>query len=340
MKIRHIDLGERPLLLAPMEDVTDIGFRLLCRRFGAAMVYSEFVAADALVRGVNRSLEKLTVCDEERPVAIQIYGKEPSAVRDAAQLVVERANPDVLDLNFGCPVKRVAGKGAGAGLLQDVPRMLEITRAVVDAVPVPVTAKTRLGWDQNSKIIVTLAEQLQDCGIAALTIHGRTRSQMYTGQADWTLIGDVKRNPRMHIPVVGNGDITTPDEARAAFERYGVDAVMVGRATFGRPWVFKEMYDALHPDSHLVGDVVPSDYPPMSPDWKLDVLKAQVRSSVERIDEYRGILHIRRHLAATPLFKGIPNFRELRIAMLRATTVNELFELMEQVRPLVREHHA
>lgn len=340
MKIRHIDLGERPLLLAPMEDVTDIGFRLLCRRFGAAMVYSEFVAADALVRGVNRSLEKLTVCDEERPVAIQIYGKEPSAVRDAAQLVVERAHPDVLDLNFGCPVKRVAGKGAGAGLLQDVPRMLEITRAVVDAVPVPVTAKTRLGWDQNSKIIVTLAEQLQDCGIAALTIHGRTRSQMYTGQADWTLIGDVKRNTRMHIPVVGNGDITTPDEARAAFERYGVDAVMVGRATFGRPWVFKEMYDALHPDAHTVGDVVPSDYPPMSPDWKLDVLKAQVRSSVERIDEYRGILHIRRHLAATPLFKGIPNFRELRIAMLRATTVNELFELMEQVRPLVREHHA
>ena len=339
MKIRHIDLGERPLLLAPMEDVTDIGFRLLCRRFGAAMVYSEFVAADALVRGVNRSLEKLTVCDEERPVAIQVYGKEPAAVRDAAQLVVERAHPDVVDLNFGCPVKRVAGKGAGAGLLQDVPRMLEITRAVVDAVPVPVTAKTRLGWDQNSKIIVTLAEQLQDCGIAALTIHGRTRSQMYTGQADWTLIGEVKRNPRMHIPVVGNGDITTPDEAREAFERYGVDAVMVGRATFGRPWVFKEMHDALHPDAHTVGDVIPSDYPPMSPDWKLDVLKAQARNSVERIDEYRGILHIRRHLAATPLFKGIPNFREMRIAMLRATTVDELFELMEQVRPLVREHH-
>lgn len=339
MKIRHIDLGERPLLLAPMEDVTDIGFRLLCRRFGAAMVYSEFVAADALVRGVNRSLEKLTVCDEERPVAIQVYGKEPAAVRDAAQLVVERAHPDVVDLNFGCPVKRVAGKGAGAGLLQDVPRMLEITRAVVDAVPVPVTAKTRLGWDQNSKIIVTLAEQLQDCGIAALTIHGRTRSQMYTGQADWTLIGEVKRNPRMHIPVVGNGDITTPDEAREAFERYGVDAVMVGRATFGRPWVFKEMHDALHPDAHTVGDVIPSDYAPMSPDWQLDVLKAQVRNSVERIDEYRGILHIRRHLAATPLFKGIPNFREMRIAMLRATTVDELFELMEQVRPLVREHH-
>ena len=247
MKIRHIDLGERPLLLAPMEDVTDIGFRLLCRRMGAAMVYSEFVAADALVRGVNRSMEKLTVCDEERPVAIQIYGKEPAAVRDAAQLVVEQAHPDVLDLNFGCPVKRVAGKGAGAGLLQDVPRMLAITRAVVDAVSVPVTVKTRLGWDQNSKIIVELAEQLQDQGIAALTIHGRTRSQMYTGEADWTLIGEVKRNPRMHIPVIGNGDITTAEAAKTAFERYGVDAVMVGRATFGRPWVFKEMSDLLHP---------------------------------------------------------------------------------------------
>ena len=337
MKIRHIDLGERPLLLAPMEDVTDIGFRLLCRRMGAAMVYSEFVAADALVRGVNRSMEKLTVCDEERPVAIQIYGKEPAAVRDAAQLVVDQAHPDVLDLNFGCPVKRVAGKGAGAGLLQDVPRMLAITRAVVDAVSVPVTVKTRLGWDQNSKIIVELAEQLQDQGIAALTIHGRTRSQMYTGEADWTLIGEVKRNPRMHIPVIGNGDITTAEAAKTAFERYGVDAVMVGRATFGRPWVFKEMSDLLHPGQRDVGEVIPSSYPPMSPDWKLDVLKEQVRNSVARIDEYRGILHIRRHLAATPLFKGIPNFRERRIALLRATTVDELFALMEEVRPLVRQ---
>lgn len=335
MNIGPLDLGPRPVLLAPMEDVTDIGFRLLCRRLGASMVYSEFVAADALVRMVNKSIEKLTVCEAERPVAIQIYGKDPIAVRDAAQIVVERAHPDVLDINFGCPVKRVAGKGAGAGLLQDVPRMLEITRAVVDAVNVPVTAKTRLGWDAEHKIIVPLAEQLQDCGIQALTIHGRTRAQMYTGEADWTLIGEVKRNPRMHIPIIGNGDICSAEDAVRAFDRYGVDAIMVGRATFGRPWIFKEMHDALQPTDHSVTGVIPSDYPPMSPDWKLDVLKEQVRQSVARIDEYRGILHIRRHLAATPLFKGLPNFRQTRIAMLRAETLDELFDIMESTRTLI-----
>lgn len=335
MNIGPLDLGPRPVLLAPMEDVTDIGFRLLCRRLGASMVYSEFVAADALVRMVNKSIEKLTVCEAERPVAIQIYGKDPIAVRDAAQIVVERAHPDVLDINFGCPVKRVAGKGAGAGLLQDVPRMLEITRAVVDAVSVPVTAKTRLGWDAEHKIIVPLAEQLQDCGIQALTIHGRTRAQMYTGEADWTLIGEVKRNPRMHIPIIGNGDITSAEQALRAFDTYGVDAVMVGRATFGRPWIFKEMHDALQPTDHSACDVIPSIYPPMSPDWKLDVLKEQVRQSVKRIDEYRGILHIRRHLAATPLFKGLPNFRQTRIAMLRAETLDELFDIMESTRTLI-----
>lgn len=335
MNIGPLDLGPRPVLLAPMEDVTDIGFRLLCRRLGASMVYSEFVAADALVRMVNKSIEKLTVCEAERPVAIQIYGKDPIAVRDAAQIVVERAHPDVLDINFGCPVKRVAGKGAGAGLLQDVPRMLEITRAVVDAVSVPVTAKTRLGWDAEHKIIVPLAEQLQDYGIQALTIHGRTRAQMYTGEADWTLIGEVKRNPRMHIPIIGNGDITSAEQALRAFDTYGVDAVMVGRATFGRPWIFKEMHDALQLTDHSVCDVIPSSYPPMSPDWKLDVLKEQVRQSVKRIDEYRGILHIRRHLAATPLFKGLPNFRQTRIAMLRAETLDELFDIMESTRTLI-----
>lgn len=335
MNIGPLDLGPRPVLLAPMEDVTDIGFRLLCRRLGASMVYSEFVAADALVRMVNKSIEKLTVCEAERPVAIQIYGKDPIAVRDAAQIVVERAHPDVLDINFGCPVKRVAGKGAGAGLLQDVPRMLEITRAVVDAVSVPVTAKTRLGWDAEHKIIVPLAEQLQDCGIQALTIHGRTRAQMYTGEADWTLIGEVKRNPRMHIPIIGNGDICSAEDAVRAFDRYGVDAIMVGRATFGRPWIFKEMHDALQPTDHSVTGVIPSDNPPMSPDWKLDVLKEQVRQSVKRIDEYRGILHIRRHLAATPLFKGLPNFRQTRIAMLRAETLDELFDIMESTRTLI-----
>lgn len=337
MQIGNLDLGSRPVLLAPMEDVTDIGFRLLCRQLGASMVYSEFVAADALVRMVNKSLEKLTVCDAERPVAIQIYGKDPIAVRDAAQIVVERAHPDVLDINFGCPVKRVAGKGAGAGLLQDVPRMLEITRAVVDAVDVPVTAKTRLGWDSEHKIIVPLAEQLQDCGIKALTIHGRTRAQMYTGEADWTLIGEVKRNPRMHIPIIGNGDITSAEGAVDAFERFGVDAVMVGRATFGRPWIFKELHDALHVGDHSVDQAIQSEYAPMTPDWKLDVLKEQVRQSVERIDEYRGILHVRRHLAATPLFKGLPNFRQTRIAMLRAETMDELFAIMESTRPLISE---
>lgn len=340
MQIGNLDLGSRPVLLAPMEDVTDIGFRLLCRQLGASMVYSEFVAADALVRMVNKSLEKLTVCDAERPVAIQIYGKDPIAMRDAAQIVVERAHPDVLDINFGCPVKRVAGKGAGAGLLQDVPRMLEITRAVVDAVNVPVTAKTRLGWDNEHKIIVPLAEQLQDCGIQALTIHGRTRAQMYTGEADWTLIGEVKRNPRMHIPIIGNGDITSAEGAVDAFERFGVDAVMVGRATFGRPWIFKELHDALHIGDHSVGQAVQSEYAPMTADWKLDVLKEQVRQSVERIDEYRGILHVRRHLAATPLFKGLPNFRQTRIAMLRAETMDELFAIMESTRPLIREAEA
>lgn len=338
MKIGNLDLGFRPVLLAPMEDVTDIGFRLLCRQLGASMVYSEFVAADALVRMVNKSLDKLTVCDAERPVAIQIYGKDPVAVRDAAQIVVERAHPDILDINFGCPVKKVAGKGAGAGLLQDVPRMLEITRAVVDAVDVPVTAKTRLGWDADHKIIVPLAEQLQDCGIKALTIHGRTRAQMYNGEADWTLIGEVKNNPRMHIPIIGNGDITSAEKAVENFKTYGVDAIMVGRATFGRPWIFKEIHDALHiTDAHDVHDVIPSDYAPMTVDWKLDVLKEQVRQSVERIDEYRGILHIRRHLAATPIFKGIPNFRQTRIDMLRAETVEDLFNIMESTRPLIRE---
>ena len=317
-----------PVFLAPMEDVTDIGFRLLCREMGADMVYSEFVSSDALVRNVNRSIEKLEVSPDERPVAIQIYGRFPEAMRDAAQRVVEEAHPDVLDLNFGCPVKKVAGKGAGAGMLQNIPLMLEITRAVVDAVPdTPVTVKTRLGWDDGHRIITDLAEQLQDCGIRGLTIHGRTRAQMYTGEADWTLIGTVKQNPRMHIPVIGNGDITSPERARECFERYGVDAVMVGRATFGRPWIFKEIKDYLR-DGH---------YTLLTADEQMDILKRQIAKSVERLDEYRGILHVRRHLAASPLFKGIPNFRETRIRMLRAERVDELCAILEEVRPLVRQ---
>ena len=301
-----------------MEDVTDIGFRLLCRRMGAAMVYSEFVSCDALVRMVNKSLKKLEVCQEERPVAIQIYGKDPVAMADAARIVVQEAHPDVLDINFGCPVKKIAGKGAGAGLLQNVPLLLDIARAVVDAVgnEVPVTAKTRLGWDHNHKIIVELAEQLQDCGISALTIHGRTRSQMYTDQADWTLIGQVKQNPRMHIPIIGNGDICSMAQADAAFDRYGVDAVMIGRATFGQPWVFSREE--------------------LSTDQKFDILRQQVLTSVERSGELSGIRHVRRHLAASPLFKGIPNFRPTRIQMLRAETVQELFEVMDYTRTLLQ----
>lgn len=338
MKIGNIEFGPYPVFLAPMEDVTDIGFRLLCKKFGAAMVYSEFVAADALIRMVNRSLEKLKVCEDERPVAIQIYGKEVDPMVEAARIVVEQARPDVLDLNFGCPVKRVAGKGAGAGMLQNPDKMIEITEAVVRAVDIPVTVKTRLGWDENSKIIVDLAERLQDCGIQALTIHGRTRAQMYTGEADWSLIGEVKKNPRMHIPIIGNGDITSPEKAKDYFERYGVDAVMVGRATFGRPWIFKEIVDYLCPQQNgsAADHIIDSDYEVMSDDWKIDVLKEQILTSVRRIDEYRGILHSRRHLAASPIFKGIPNFRETRIAMLRAETLDELFAILETAREQLR----
>ena len=323
MKIRNIDLGERPVVLAPMEDVTDLGFRLMCKEFGAAMVYSEFASADALVRLVNKTMQKLAISPDERPVAIQIYGKEVEPMVEAARIVVEQAHPDVLDLNFGCPVKRVAGKGAGAGMLQNVPQMLAITRAVVDAVDIPVTVKTRLGWDNDHRIIVNLAEQLQDCGIEALTIHGRTRSQMYTGEADWTLIGEVKNNPRMHIPIIGNGDVTTPQRAKECFDRYGVDAVMIGRASFGRPWIFKEVTHYLQTGEEL---------PPPSFEWKMDVLRQEVLQSVARLDEYRGILHIRRHLAATPLFKGLPNFRDTRIAMLRANTVEELFSIFDRIK--------
>ena len=311
MKIGEIELGPRPLLLAPIEDVTDIGFRRLCKRFGAAMVYTEFVSAEALVRDVKSTVRKLTISDEERPVGIQIYGRDTEAMVEAAR-IVEQAGPDLIDLNFGCPVKKVAGKGAGAGMLQHPDKLLDITRRVVDAVRLPVTVKTRLGWNHEQLIITTLAEQLQQCGISALTIHGRTRSQMYTGEADWTLIGEVKRNPRITIPIIGNGDIHSREEAAAAFDRYGVDGVMIGRATFGCPWLFSERELTL--------------------DEKLDLLEEQLRINVEMIDEQRGILHTRRHLAATPIFKGIPNFRQTRIAMLRATTVAELTAILEQTR--------
>lgn len=332
MNIGNITLPERPLFLAPMEDVTDIGFRMLCKRFGAQMVYTEFVSAEALVRSIKSTVRKLTVCDEERPVGIQIYGRDAEAMVEAARIVEDQAHPDIIDINFGCPVKKVASKGAGAGMLQDIPKLLDITRQVVNAVKTPVTVKTRLGWsnerivmgsnptepylisnpDPDTGIITDLAERLQDCGIQALTIHGRTRSQMYTGNADWSFIGEVKRNPRIHIPIIGNGDITSLQQADEAFDKYGVDAVMIGRATFGCPWFFSSRQ--------------------LSLDEKIDVLLEQLRINIERLDEYRGILHTRRHLAATPVFKGIPDFRQTRIAMLRADTVKELTSIMEEVR--------
>ena len=328
MKIDSIDLGERPVLLAPMEDVTDQAFRLLCKEFGASMVYSEFVSVDALIRSVNRSLQKITVCEAERPVAVQIYGREVASLVEVAKIIEAEAHPDVLDINFGCPVKKVAGKGAGAGMLKNIPLMLEITKAVVEAVHLPVTVKTRLGWDHEHKIIVELAEQLQDCGIKALTIHGRTRSQMYTGEADWTLIGDVKNNPRMHIPIIGNGDITSPERAKECFDRYGVDAVMVGRATFGRPWIFKEIRHYLDTGTPIEG---------LTNQWKLNVLRQEILKSVacNTKGELGGILHVRRHLAASPLFKGIPNFRQTRIKMLRAETIAELFAILDEIEDLL-----
>ena len=323
MKIRNIDLGEKPLFLAPMEDVTDIGFRMLCKRFGAAMVYTEFVSAEALVRNIKSTINKLSIADSERPVGIQIYGRDVESMVEAAK-IVEQVSPDVIDLNFGCPVKKVASKGAGSGMLRNIPLMLEITKEVVKAVKTPVTVKTRLGWDSENLVITTLAEQLQDCGIEALTIHGRTRAQMYTGNADWSLIKEVKDNPRIHIPIIGNGDITTAEEAKMAFERYGVDAVMVGRATFGRPWVFKEMNELIQG--------IDGTSTALTIDDKIGILKEQLEINVEKIDEYRGILHTRRHLASSPIFKGIPDFKQTRIAMLRANTVDELNSILEDCR--------
>lgn len=328
MKIRDIDLGNRPVMLAPMEDVTDNSFRLICKEMGADMVYTEFVSADALIRNIAATTRKLAIDDRERPVAIQIYGRDVDSMVEAAR-IVEAAHPDILDINFGCPVKKIAGKGAGAGLLRDVPRMLDITRQVVRAVNIPVTVKTRLGWDHNSKIIVELAEQLQDLGIAAITVHGRTRSQMYTGTADWDTIGAVKANPRLTIPVIGNGDITTPHQLVDVYNRYGVDGVMVGRAAIGAPWVFHDMKNAL---LHGI-----DNYTPLTIADKFDLVRRQIEESIQRNDEYRGILHIRRHLAASPLFKGIPSFRPTRIAMLRANTRDELLAILDNVHTLVSD---
>ena len=315
-------MTQRPLYLAPMEDVTDPAFRLLCKRFGADRVYTEFVNADALIRDVAASVRKLSINDAECPVAIQIYGKDVESMAAAAR-IVEQANPDFIDINFGCPVKKVAGKGAGAGLLRNVPLMLEITKAVVNAVHIPVTAKTRLGWNDDEKIIVDLAEALQDCGIRELAIHGRTRAQMYTGEADWTLIGEVKNNPRMHIPIIGNGDVTTPERAKECFDRYGVDAIMVGRATFGCPWIFEDMRHYLD-----TGELLPA----RDMQWCVDILKEHVERSIGYIgDERKGIVHSRRHFANSPVFKGLYDFKQTRIALLRAETKDEVFRIMDEI---------
>ena len=320
MKIGDIDLGERPVMLAPMEDVTDPSFRLICREQGAKMVYTEFVSSEALVRNIASTARKLNIDDKERPVAIQIYGRDPEAMVEAAKMV-EEAGPDLIDINFGCPVKKVAGKGAGAGMLRDIPKMLAITEAVVKAVNLPVTVKTRLGWDCENKIITDLGPRLQDCGIKALTVHGRTRSQMYTGQADWSLIGELKADPRMEIPVIGNGDITTPEAAAEAFEKYGVDGVMIGRGSIGALWIFHDVDQYLREGA----------WQPLPDADKFAMLRRQIKESIDRIDEYRGILHIRRHLAATPLLKGLPDFRQTRIRLLRAETADELEAILREI---------
>lgn len=320
MKIGSIELGSKPVMLAPMEDVTDPSFRLICREMGAKMVYTEFVSAEALIRNINSTTRKLQINEAERPVAIQIYGRDVEAMIEAAK-IVEDAKPELIDINFGCPVKKVAGKGAGAGMLRDIPKLLHITREVVKAVNLPVTVKTRLGWDCENKIICDLGPMLQDCGISALTVHGRTRSQMYIGEADWTLIGKLKEDPRMTIPIIGNGDITSAQKASDYFDRYGVDGIMVGRGAIGAPWIFREI------DQYLTtGEITP-----LSDTEKMNILRRQIQESIDRIDEYRGILHIRRHLAATPLLKGIPNFKETRIRMLRADTLDELTKILDEI---------
>jgi len=319
VKIGNLDLGNQPVLLAPMEDVTNPPFRLLCKQYGADLMYTEFVSSDALIRSVNRTMKKLTILDDERPVAIQIYGKEVDPMVEAAK-IVEQANPEFIDINFGCPVRKVATKGAGAGMLKNIPLMLKITEEVVKAVNIPVTVKTRLGWDEDSKIIVDLAEQLQDTGIQALTIHGRTRCQMYTGQADWDLIGKVKNNPRMHIPIIGNGDITNPIVAKEAFDKYGVDAIMIGRAAVGKPWIFRDVKHYLE-----TGELLP----PATVAQQVEMLKQQIDAAIDWIDEKRGILHMRRHMAG--MFKGLYNFKQTRIAMLRSGNYDELMLILDGI---------
>ena len=319
MKIRNIELGPRPVVLAPMEDVTDLTFRYICKGFGADMMYTEFISSDGLIRDAAKTLAKMRIFDYERPIGIQIYGHIPEAMVEAA-VRAQEAGPDFIDINFGCPVNKIARRGAGSGMMRFPDRMVEITRSVVDAVKLPVTVKTRLGWDDDSKIIVELAERLQDAGIEALTIHGRTRAQMYKGQADWTLIGKVKANPRMRIPIIGNGDITTPQQAKDAFDRYGVDAVMIGRASFGHPWIFREVKHFLQ-----TGEILE----PMSVSERVELAKRHLAKSLEIKGEKVGILEMRRHLSC--YFKGLDNFKETRLKLVTSTDPQELFSLLDRI---------
>jgi len=319
VKIGNIDLGHQPLLLAPMEDVTDLSFRRLCKKYGADLMYTEFVAADALIRNIDKTLRKITIEDNERPVGIQIYGHEIEPMVEAAR-IAQAANPEIIDINFGCPVKKIAHRGAGSGMLRNIPLLLEMTSQIVKAVNLPVTVKTRLGWDDDSKVIVELAERLQDTGIQALTIHGRTRAQMYTGNADWTLIGEVKNNPRIKIPIIGNGDVVSPQMAKDYFNKYGVDGIMIGRASIGKPWIFREVKHYLQ-----TGELLPS--PDISE--HVAMVKDQLIQAVEWLDERRGILHSRRHLAVT--FKGLSHFRDLKIKLLQSESLEELLMLLDKV---------
>lgn len=326
MKIGNIDLSEKPVLLAPMEDVTDASFRIVCKKFGADMVYTEFIPSDGLIRDAAKAIAKMKTSDDEAPIAIQIYGNDPDAMVEAAKMadnadqIAGGHGCDIIDINFGCPVNKIAGRGAGSGMMREPDKMVMITERIVKAVSKPVTVKTRLGWDESSKIIVPLAERLQDAGISALTIHGRTRCQMYKGEADWTLIGQVKENPRMHIPIIGNGDINSPQKASEAFGKYGVDGIMVGRASFGHPWIFREIKHYL-----TTGEILPS----MSVNDRVALAKWHLSLSTGLKGPVTGVLEMRRHLSC--YFKGLPDFKETRVKLVTAPTADEVMALLDYV---------
>ncbi|MDF1573636.1 MAG: tRNA dihydrouridine synthase DusB [Bacteroidales bacterium] len=325
MRIGNLDLGDLPVFLAPMEDITDPSFRYLCKKSGADVMYTEFISSDGLIRDGAKSVKKLDIFDYERPMGIQLYGHVVESMVEATHRAVA-AGPDILDINFGCPVRKIANRGAGAGMLSNIPLMMKMTRAIVKASPVPVTVKTRLGWDDQHKIIKEVAEQLQDQGITALTIHGRTRAQMYQGRADWTLIGEVKQNPRMQIPVIGNGDISNPLEAKEAFDRYGVDGIMIGRAAVGKPWLFRHIKQYLK-----TGQLLPE--PTVAE--KVDMARMQFEKSLEFKEGPVGIYEMRRHFSN--YFKGLPHFKEMRIKLLTSLDVDEILALLEQIRELYGE---